>query len=97
MKLTQDEIRNVAKLADLPLSPEEGNRLGEQLSKILEYIGQLNEVDTSKTEPTFNVSPNTNVTREDETIASLNQDEVLANASNQKKGFFVTKGVFDNE
>lgn len=102
MKLTLEQVKKVAKLANLPLTAEEEEKYAEQLSKILDYFEQLNQVDTSLgdeptsyVEPTFNVTGLNNVMREDETTASLSQDEALQNASKKENGFFVTKGVFD--
>lgn len=110
MKLTKDTVKHVAKLANLPLSSDEENKYSEQLSKILDYIDQLNElklssnpldsedkVETSDVEPTYNVSGLSNVTRPDEVGKSLTQYEVLRNASQKKVGFFVTKGIFGDE
>lgn len=95
MKLSKDQVKHVAKLADLPLTAEEEEKYSEQLSKILEYFEQLNQVDTSDVEPTFNVSGQSNVMREDETIASLSHEEALINAPRKKEGMFETKGVFN--
>ena len=97
MSLTTDQVKHAAKLANLPLSQDEEEKYAEQLSKILEYVEQLNKVDTSNVEPTFNVSGQTNVTRKDETMASLSQEDALSNASQKRDGFFVTKGVFNEE
>ena len=97
MKLTKDQVKHVAKLANLPLSEDEEEKYSQQLSKILEYVDQLNKVDTSGVEPTFNVSGQENVMRKDETEPSLSQEDVLSNASKKQNGFFVTKGVFNNE
>lgn len=80
------DVVKVAKLADLSLSPEEEEKYAQQLSKILDYIEQLNRADTLGVEPTFNVTGLSNVMREDETAASL---------SLEKKGMLVTKGVFE--
>lgn len=96
LKLTKDQVKHVAKLANLTLSPEEEEKYSEQLSKILEYIDQLNKVDTKGVEPTFNVSGQNTIDREDSTESCLTQDEALSNAPKKEKGFFVTKGVFDN-
>ena len=96
MRLTKDQVKHVAKLANLPLSDKEEELYSEQLSKILEYVDQLNSVDTKDVEPTFNVSGQENVMRKDETESSLQQEEVLQNASKKERGFFLTKVVFDN-
>ena len=81
------DVKKVAKLANLPLSSEEEEKYSEQLSKILDYIEQLNQVNTSDVEPTFNVSGQENVMAEDKTGECLNW----------KEGPFITKGVFNNE
>lgn len=86
MKLSNDQVKKVAKLANLPLTSEEENLYPKQLSKILNYIDQLNKVDTSSVEPTFNVTGLSNVMRKDKTEESL-----------PKNGPYITKGVFDNE
>lgn len=95
MSLTKDEVKKVAKLANLPLTSEEEEKYSEQLSKILEYVEQLNKVNTDDVEPTFNVSGETNVTSEDKIGSCLTQEEALANVSKIQSGSFVTKGVFD--
>ena len=97
MKLTKDQVRHVSKLANLPLTSEEEEKYSEQLSKILEYIDQLNSVDTFGVEPTFNVSGQANIKAEDKVGTCLSQDDVLSNAPKKRDGFFVTKGVFDSE
>jgi len=65
MNLSQEQIKHIAKLARLDLSEEELKIYGEQLSGVLGYIEQLQEVDTSSTEPTAQVTGLENVLRED--------------------------------
>lgn len=92
------DVKKVAKLANLQLTPEEEEKYSEQLSKILEYIDKLNEVNTENVEPTYNVTGLSNVMRPDEVgDCTISSDEALKNASHSKNGFFVTKGVFDND
>lgn len=97
MKLTLDQVKKVAKLANLPLTPEEEEKYSEQLSAILGYFDKLNEVDTTNIEPTFNVTGQSNVMREDETAPCLSQEEALSNAPKMKDSMFETKGVFIEE
>ncbi|MBI2597009.1 Asp-tRNA(Asn)/Glu-tRNA(Gln) amidotransferase subunit GatC [Candidatus Daviesbacteria bacterium] len=89
------KIRHVIKLANLPLAPEEEEKYSQQLSKILDYIKELDSVDTSGVEPTFNVSGQKNIMAEDNIGSCLPQDEVLSNATQKRNGLFVTKGVFE--
>lgn len=96
-KLTNDQIRHVAKLANLPISDEEVHKYASQLSVILEYIEQLESVDTTGVEPTFNVSGQVNVYHKDEPIAGLSQEEVLQNANDKKDNMFVVKRVIGGE
>ncbi len=98
MKLSREQVKKVAKLANLPITEVEEDQYSEQLSKILDYIDQLGKVEVSKTKPTYNVTALSNVMREDVASSpSLSQEEALKNASKVKEGYFVTKGVFDNE
>lgn len=90
-------ISHIAKLANLPLTAEEKLLYKEQLSTILDYVKQIESVDTKNVKPTFNVSPSKNITRNDDVNKSITQDEVLRNSSNKKDGFIVTRGVFESE
>ena len=95
MKLSIDQVKKVAKLANLPL--ENGEKYAEQLSAILDYIDQLNSVDTSNIEPTFNTTGQVNVWQEDQVDTSLSQEQALSNAPQKSNGLFLTKGVFSDE
>lgn len=97
MQLNSEQVKKVAKLANLSLTSEEEEKFSDQLSKILDYIEELNSVDTSSVQPTFNVIDKANVLREDSEDLSLSQEEALANAPQKKDGFFISKGVFKNE
>ena len=67
--LEKKDIEHIAKLARLELSEEEFDKYGNQISDILGYIDQLQEVDTSQVEPTAQVTGLENGLREDEIIA----------------------------
>ena len=97
MKLTTDQVKKVAKLANLPVTSEEEELYAEQLSAIQDYIDLLNTVDTKDVLPTFNVIPEKNIMRPDSPSESLPQEEAIRNATNAKNGYFVTKGVFAEE
>ncbi len=59
------DVKHVAKLANLPLSNTELVRYKAQLEKVLEYVAQLQKVDTSSVAETSQITAATNVTRED--------------------------------
>ena len=76
--LTKDQVRHIAKLARLKLSEEEVEKFSKELTSILQYVDMLQEVDTSKVEPTAQVTGQTNVFREDEIrTQSTSPDELL--------------------
>lgn len=97
MPLTPDDVRHVAELARLELSPAEQALLLEQLSSILGHMELLNEVDTASILPTAQVIAATNVMRDDEMQPSLPRDQVLANAPVVEDGYFRVAAVLDAE
>ena len=78
--ITRADVEHVAHLARLHLSDEEIDRMQEQLSKILDAIETLREVDTSHVGATASVIRLENVMREDEAAMPMRRDVVLANA-----------------
>lgn len=90
-------ISHIAKLANLPLSQSEKNKLEKQLEETIKYIQNLNEVNTKNIEPTSQVTGLENVTREDEIKPSLSQEEALKNAKLTYNGFFKVKRILQNE
>lgn len=97
MQLTKEQVQKVAKLANLPIGSEEKEKFTEQLSKILEYVEQLEAVDTEHVKPLFNVAGKENILREDIVTTSLTQNQALENSTGSKDGYFVTKGVLEGE
>lgn len=91
------DINHVAKLANLTLTEEEKKKLKAQLEDTVEYVKELDEVDTKDFEPTSQVTGLENVTRKDEVKPSLTQEEALKNANSTHNGFFKVKGILSNE
>ncbi len=87
-KITIAEVEHVANLARLTFDKAEEEKLAEQLARILDYIEQLNELDTESVEPTSHAIPVKNVVRPDVVGQSLTQDEALANAPSNVDGLF---------
>ena len=88
MDITLKDVEYVAKLARLELTEEERGAFQRELDKVVEYIDQLNEVDTGNVPVTSHVVPLQNVLREDEVLPSLTADQALANAPKSEDGFF---------
>lgn len=66
MKITREEINHLATLSNFSLEDAEAEALGKDLNQIIEYISQLDELDTEGVEPTYQVFEMENVWREDE-------------------------------
>jgi aspartyl-tRNA(Asn)/glutamyl-tRNA(Gln) amidotransferase subunit C len=88
MKIDEQQVINVAKLAQLAVGPDEVKRFADQLSQILTYVGKLNELDTATVEPTSHVIPLSNVFREDGVTPSLSVEEAMENAPDAEFPFF---------
>ena len=88
MAITRDEVLHVARLARLALTDEEVERLGAQLSAILEAVGKVAELDLSDVEPTSHPLDLANVWAEDELRPSLSPEEVFENAPDREADFF---------
>jgi aspartyl-tRNA(Asn)/glutamyl-tRNA(Gln) amidotransferase subunit C len=82
MPLSVDDVRHIAALARLQLTPEEEPRMAAQLSAILDYVRQLEELDVSGVEPMTHALAAGEDTplREDEVLPSLTPEKALANA-----------------
>ena len=80
MKLTVEQVRHVATLARLSLTPEEEERYAGQLSAVLEAVALLEELDVSGVEPTSHATLTSSLLREDVTRPSLPPEKALANA-----------------
>ena len=92
--LSIDDVKHVAKLANLTLTEEEIKKFQGQLSQILDYVNQLQEVDTSGIKETSQVTGLENEFREDEVNQSLSQAQALSNAKNIKNGYIQVPHVF---
>ncbi|MBI5775428.1 MAG: Asp-tRNA(Asn)/Glu-tRNA(Gln) amidotransferase subunit GatC [Verrucomicrobia bacterium] len=89
------DIKYVARLARLNLTPEEETTLGAQLGHILGYIAKLKEVDVSHVEPTAHAFPIVNVMRPDEIRPSLPHDEAMRNAPAKANGLFIVPKIVE--
>ena len=100
MKITEKDVRYVAELAHLDLTPEEQVKFLTQLDSILEYVDQLNELDTSQVQPMAQVlapQAENSTLREDVTGPSLGVDAALSNAPEKGAGQFKVPKVIERD
>jgi aspartyl-tRNA(Asn)/glutamyl-tRNA(Gln) amidotransferase subunit C len=90
MSISRQDIEKVALLARLQLTDEELSKMTVELAKIVGYVDQLGEVDTTGIEPMAHAIEIANVFRDDAVTASLPRDEALANAPHHDdRGYLV--------
>ena len=95
MSATQFDVKYIAHLARLYLTPDEETKLGAQLGGILGYIEKLRELDVTNVEPTAHAVPMVNVSRPDEVRPSLSQADALRNAPTQANGQFIVPKIVE--
>lgn len=93
--ISDETIDYVSILAKLELSGEEKEAAGRDMSRMLDYIDILNELDTSQTEPMSHIFPVRNVFREDVITNGDESERTLWNAPEKKDGMFVVPRTFD--
>lgn len=91
--ISREEVEHVARLARLRFDEAELERLQGELSKIIDYIQQLGELDLTGLPPTAHAVALQNVLRPDEPRLGLTQDQALANAPQVEQGHFVVPRI----
>jgi aspartyl-tRNA(Asn)/glutamyl-tRNA(Gln) amidotransferase subunit C len=95
MKITREQVENVAVLARLELTEEEKDTLTGQMDAILAYVDKLNELDTSNVVPTSHAVPMENAFRDDAVRPSIGVESALANAPERVEGFYRVPKVIE--
>jgi aspartyl-tRNA(Asn)/glutamyl-tRNA(Gln) amidotransferase subunit C len=97
MPITQTEVEKIAGLANLELTAEEKDLFSNQLAAIVEYVDQLNELDTSGIKPWRHRSAGemgeSYATRQDKVEPSLGQERALDQAPDSDDGHFLVPRV----
>ena len=97
MSLSIEEVKKIAKLARIELTPAEEKRHAETISSVLEFVNMLNEIDTEGVEPTAQVTGLEDVVREDVVKNSEIKKELLAQMPQVSAGLLKVPAVFDNQ
>ncbi len=98
MKITEQEVRYVADLANLKLTDQEIVRLSKDLDEILTHMDTLNELDTSNVEPMAQVlydADETATLRQDRERPTLDNETALANAPLAGAGYYKVPKVIE--
>jgi aspartyl-tRNA(Asn)/glutamyl-tRNA(Gln) amidotransferase subunit C len=101
MKISREDVLRVAELAYLDLSEEELEKYRAQVDEILEYIGKLNELDTTNVEPMAQVLSDTQTAdatlREDLVAPCAVAEDVLAHAPEHEGPYFLVPKVIEKQ
>ncbi len=95
MRLTEQQVQHVARLARLALTPEETSKYGAQLSAILDAVDALSQVDTTGVAPTSVSGASTPHLREDIVAGEVGARAALANAPQVEGSSFAIPKVIE--
>lgn len=98
-KITVREITHIAKLSGLNISLQEINKFQKQLSEIVNYISDLNNVDTSSIDPTSQTTGLVNVFRIDEVKEEdvLKVEDAISEGNKTLNNYFEVPAIFDQK
>ncbi|MDD5605727.1 MAG: Asp-tRNA(Asn)/Glu-tRNA(Gln) amidotransferase subunit GatC [Patescibacteria group bacterium] len=96
--LPEKEVEWVARLAYISLTPDETKNYADDLSRVLDYIGELQKVDTSQTEETRQITGLKDIMAKDKVEPTvIDRETYLEQAPMQEQGFIKVKSVFNRE
>lgn len=97
MSLTQEQLQHIAMLARLKLTPEDAERFQHQVSDILDFVEQLQEVDTAGVEPLHQVGEQTLVWRDDAVVGCNDRELLLDSAAERQGDLIKTQAIFNKK
>lgn len=97
MQLSEDQVRHIAKLARIRLRDDEIQKFQTELSAILNYVEQLNDVDTTNVVPTSQVTGLENRMRDDEVTYEFSRETMLKSAIETAEDHLKVKGIFSSD
>jgi aspartyl-tRNA(Asn)/glutamyl-tRNA(Gln) amidotransferase subunit C len=95
--LDRERVRKVAHLARLDLTTTEEEQLSVQLSQILDYFEQLNELDTTDVPPTTRAIESSNITRSDTLKPFPNKEDLLDRAPERDDDYFRVPKILNKD
>ncbi len=95
MKIDKNTINKIARLSRIKLDGKESEDYIKDLNSILDWVEQLNEVNTENVEPLSNISSSILPKREDVSKDTNTSDEILENAPDKLEGFFAVPKVVE--
>jgi aspartyl-tRNA(Asn)/glutamyl-tRNA(Gln) amidotransferase subunit C len=97
MAVTLKDVEHIAQLAKLEFTDAEKEKFTHQMNQILEYVEQMNKLDTSRVEPLSQVIELSNVFRADAVKQGVSTEEALKNAPSKTEEFFKVPKVINEK
>jgi aspartyl-tRNA(Asn)/glutamyl-tRNA(Gln) amidotransferase subunit C len=88
MKLDEKTVTKIASLSKLEFNGEEKQAILDDMNKMLDFVGKLEEVDTDGVEPLIHITDETNILRADTPRTDITQKEALKNAPKKDSTYF---------
>ncbi|MDR6944510.1 Asp-tRNA(Asn)/Glu-tRNA(Gln) amidotransferase subunit GatC [Mucilaginibacter pocheonensis] len=95
MTIDKETVEKVAHLARLELNETEKQEMIKDMSKILDFMAKLNELDTSGIEPLVYMTDDANVLRDDEVKQKITHEQALQNAPKHDDDYFLVAKVIE--
>ncbi|MDN3203412.1 Asp-tRNA(Asn)/Glu-tRNA(Gln) amidotransferase subunit GatC [Algoriphagus sediminis] len=95
MKIDKETIKKIAHLARLEFDEKGVEKMSKDMTQILDWVEQLEEVDTTDVEPLTTMSEEVNVFRKDEVADQITRDEALKNAPKTDGEYFRVPKVLE--
>ncbi len=97
MEVSNEMVLRIAELAKLEFNESELAEIKQDLKRMIDFVDQLSEVDTTGIEPLVFVSEDTNTWREDEPHITVTQSQALSNAPKKDSDYFKVPKVMERE
>lgn len=97
MEVTNEMVLRIAELAKLQFAENELAEIKGDLARMIDFVGQLDEVDTTGVEPLIFINEDVNVMREDEPHVIITQSQALSNAPKKDSDYFKVPKVIEKE
>ena len=88
MEIDNETVDKIASLSKLSFSGEQKEAIKNDMNKMLNFIGKLEEVDTDGVDPLIHMTDDVNVLRADEAVSDITQKEALKNAPKKDSTYF---------
>jgi len=96
MKIDESTVDKLANLAKLEFDAETKKEIIKDLTRVLDFVGKLNELDTDNVEPLVYMTDEKTVLRKDEVVQEISQQDALRNAPQKDSDYIIVPKVLNS-